>query len=191
MAELMHAKIEDWPLAADEVGIWLLSGRAPWVSAPLSADQFVHFEVETLLAAHDATDPLVIHSPGWRPGMRLHPVTGKLTPDGSIILTYFSVHDVRDVDGLALTQWPDAMPVTPMLAELMGPPAAHAADEMPRPRRVDVLYHALRHLRHQMAENATTAARLAGHQWWHRHLAPLAPALAGMYSTPHDRGDAA
>jgi len=46
-------------------------------------------------------------------------------------------------------------------------------------RHVDVLLHALRHLRFLLDHDA--AARAVLNEYWRRHLVAFAPALAGMY----------
>lgn len=168
MLEKMGITVEVWPLAADETGIWLLSGQdGPWETGAVMADGDVHFEVETLLNEHGVTmaDVAVIHSTSWR-------------PDGpSVVLTYMAV--VR-VGGYALDAYPQAVPVTAALPEAVGKAPPHRAAEVPIPRLVDVLLHGLRHLRWLMDGDAETAAAMDGN--WRRHLAPLQPALATMFS---------
>lgn len=164
MAENMTVRAEVWPLAADELGVWLLSGGDAWRSFAIAADSEPHFEVELLAAGHDMPRPLLLHSTSWR-------------SDGpAVVLTYVAVFDcpalVRDI-------WPAALPVDPGLLPAVGNPPGHGAADAPVPRYVDVLHHALRHLRFLMDTDAGAAAVLTGH--WARHLARLTPVLAGMY----------
>ena len=52
MGELMPMTVEVWPVAADEAGIWLLSGGDAWRYGPVEAASDVHYEVELLLFEH-------------------------------------------------------------------------------------------------------------------------------------------
>ena len=169
MSEPMNVTVEVWPVAADEAGIWLVSGGDAWRYGPVPADGDVHFEVETLLRGHgvDLADVTVIHSTSWRP-------TGP-----TVVLTYMAV--VR-TGGYALERWPDSAPVTATLPAAVGKAPPHGAAEVPVPRVVDVLLHGLRHLKFLAGPDgdAETAAALDGN--WLRHLAPLRPALATMFS---------
>jgi hypothetical protein len=169
--EPMNITAEVWPVAADEAGLWLLSGDDSWRYGPVTSDGDVHFEVEMLLREHGidpAIDAPVTHSTSWR-------------PDGpSIVLTYIAV---VNVSGFALDAWPGAVPVTADLAGSVGKPPTHAANEAPVPRMIDVLFHGLRHLRYLMATDRATADAMGPNL--REHLAPFEPALAGMYSEPH------
>ena len=166
MAEPMTTRVEVWPLGADATGIWLLSGDDAWRPAlPVMADSEPHAEIELELARHDALDDAVLlHSPSWR------------TDGAAVVLTYVVVVEcgavVRD-------RWPGARPVGVRLAQLVGHPSAHSPVEPPAPRYVDVLFHALRHLRFLLDTDAANAAALD--KWWRRHLATLRPSLSGMY----------
>ena len=182
MPELMTVTVEVWPLAADESGIWLLSDGDAWRFGPIEATSDVHYEAELLLFQHgidpgdvvflklDSQAPRadVIHSTSWR-------------PDGpTIVLTYMAV--VMRAGGYVLETWPDASPITSALPAAVGKAPPHGAAEVPVPRVVDVLLHGLRHLKF-LADpdgDAETAAALDGN--WLRHLAPLRPALATMFS---------
>jgi ABC-type nitrate/sulfonate/bicarbonate transport system substrate-binding protein len=169
--EPMNITVEVWPVAADEAGLWLLSGDDSWRYGPVASDGDVHFEVEYLLREHGidpAADVLVAHSTSWR-------------PDGpTIVLTYIAV---VKVSGFALDAWPDAAPITADLTEAVGKPPTHAANEAPIPRMVDVLFHGLRHLRYLLGTDRATADAMG--DLWQQHLGPFEPALAGMYSEPH------
>ena len=180
--EPMNVTVEVWPAAADETGLWLVSGGDAWRFGPVAADSDVHYEVEFLLCEHGIQqgnaerfvvdqgqpgDVAVLHSTSWR-------------PDGSsIVLTYMAV--VR-AEGFVLDRWPDAAPITAALPAAIGKAPPHGAAEVPVPRVADVLLHGIRHLRFLAGPegDAETAAALDAN--WHRHLAPLKPALAEMFS---------
>jgi hypothetical protein len=167
MLEKMGITDEVFPVAADDAGIWLASGSDALRWGPVMADGDVHYEAETLLRGFgvNLTDVAVIHSTSWR-------------PDGpAIVLTYMAV--VR-VPGYVVETWPDAAPITAALPAAVGKAPPHGAAEVPVPRVVDVLLHGLRHLRFLMDYDAETSAALDEN--WRRHLAPLEPALATMYS---------
>ena len=181
MPELMTVTVEVWPLAADETGIWLVSDGDAWRFGPVEATSDVHYEVELLLFHHgiDPDDAVfislpmetpraeVIHSTSWR-------------PDGpTIVLTYIAV---VKADGYVRERWPAALPVTADLPEAVGKAPPHGAASVPVPRVVDVLLHGVRHLRFLLGPegDAETAAALDAN--WRRHLAPLKPALASMFS---------
>jgi hypothetical protein len=181
MPELMTVTVEVWPVAADEAGIWLLGDVDAWRFGPVEAASDVHYEAELLLFQHDIdpddaifirlpddtprTD--VLHSTSWRP----HGPT--------IILTYMAV---VKAGGYIRERWPTAVPVTAALPEAIGKAPPHGAAQVPVPRVVDVLLHGLRHLKFLAGPDgdAETAAALDGN--WLRHLAPLRPALAAMFS---------
>ena len=109
----------------------------------------------------------VIHSTSWR-------------PDGpTIVLTYMAV--VKSA-GYVRERWPAATSVTAALTEAVGKAPPHGAAQVPVPRVVDVLLHGVRHLKFLTGPegDAETAAALDAN--WRRHLAPLKPALASMFS---------
>lgn len=164
MAENMTVVAEIWPLAADEHGIWLISGGDAWRSYAIAADSEPHFEVELVLAGHDAGRPALLHSTSWR-------VDGPST-----VLTYIAVFDCT---GLVRGRWPGALPVAADLLPTVGNPLPHAAAEPPTPRYVDVLHHGLRHLRFLLDTDRSAQQALTGH--WVEHLSKLTPVLAGMY----------
>jgi hypothetical protein len=167
----MNITVEVWPVAADEAGIWLVSGNDALRWGPVPSDGDVHYEAESLLAEQGispAADVAAIHSTSWR-------------PDGpTIVLTYMAVIKVT---GFAMERWPDAAPVTADLAEAVGKPPTHAANEAPVPRYIDVLWHGLRHLAY-LRDHDEEADAAMGELWQH-HLEPLRPALAGLYSERH------
>lgn len=169
MLEKMGIIVEVWPVAADDAGIWLLSGNDALRWGPVEADGDVHYEAETLLRGFgiDLADVAVLHSTSWR-------------PDGpAVVLTYMAV---ITISGYALETWPDAAPVTAALPAAVGKAPPHGAADVPVPRVVDVLLHGLRHLKFLAGPDgdAETAAALDGN--FLRHIAPLRPALAQMFS---------
>ena len=118
MLEPMRVVAEVWPVAADEVGLWLVSGGDAWRSDAVMADGDVHFEVEMLLHEHGIrhADITAVHSTSWR-------------PDGpAVVLTYMAVIKAA---GPVRERWPGAQPVTARLAEAAGKPPTHAATEPP------------------------------------------------------------
>jgi len=171
MLEPMTVRAEVWPVAADEIGIWLASGPEPWLSAPVMADSEPHAEVELELATRDVADMVaLLHSTSWR-------------ADGPhLIVTYMAV---LRVPGLVREVLPRAVPVCAELAGEVGKPPTHAPTEAPAPRYIDVLMHGLRHLRWlaDPRNDATSSAAFPAH--WHKHLEPLAPVLATMYDEAH------
>jgi len=165
-SEHMGLSVEVWPVAADEVGIWLLSGDDAWRSPRIPADSEPHFEVELLLAGHEMPTPALLHSTSWR-------------PDGpNVVLTYVAVIPVVEV---ARAQWPSARPVTAGLLPAVGNPPPHGPADVPVPRYIDVLFHGLRHLRFLTDTDASARTVLTGH--WATWLDEMQPALAGMYET--------
>jgi hypothetical protein len=167
MAEPMQVRIEIWPVAADDTGIWLLSGDDAWRPATtVAADSEPHFEVELTLSDHGAlADTAVLHSTSWR-------VDGPV-----VILTYVALINVPDAVRLA---WPNARPVSMDAVKTVGPAPAHDPAGPPSPRYIDVLKHAIRHLAFLRDTDPTTYAAFPPH--WPNHLATIRPALAGMYA---------
>jgi hypothetical protein len=64
MANDMPVMVEVWPLAADEAGIWLVSGGEAWcTNTPVQSDSDPHGDVELLLALRGAgPDTVLLHS---------------------------------------------------------------------------------------------------------------------------------
>jgi hypothetical protein len=167
VAEPMQVRVEVWPVAADETGIWLLSGDDAWRPATtVAADSEPHFEVELALSDHGAlTDTAVLHSTSWR-------VDGP-----AVTLTYVALVDTPDAVRLA---WPSARPISMDAVHSVGPAPAHDPAGPPSPRYIDVLKHAIRHLAFLRDTDPTTSAAFPPH--WADHLATIRPALAGMYA---------
>lgn len=180
MFEPMTIWVEVWPVVADDIGLWLISGSKPWRDGPVLADSSVHFTVESLLRLHridprpaaEGGDCLMLHSTSWRPD-------GPRQWD-----TYIAA--VRCGD-LALAVWPDAKPITPDLLDEdagRGKPPTHGATEEPVPRSLDVLFHGLGHFKDQIRKNGTTREALG--DLWRTQLEPFEETLAGLYETPHE-----
>jgi hypothetical protein len=166
MMEAMAARVEVWPVAADELGVWLVSGDDAWrPDLPVMADNEPHFTAEMELSRHGALEPAVLlHSTSWR-------VDGP-----AIVLTYLAV---IGVEAYVRDAWPAARPVSLKLAQRVGKPHPHAAIDPPTPRYIDVLLHGLRHLRFLLDTDTSAADALTDS--WPTHLRELEPALAGMY----------
>ena len=166
MSENMPVIPEVWPVAADALGIWLISGDDAWRTAAVPADSGPHFELDLELFGRGVRDRVsLMHSTSWR-------------ADGPhLVVTYMAV--IR-ADDLVRGTWPAALPVTARLLDVVGKPPGHAPDQPPAPRYIDVLMHGLRHLRFLLDHDPASSAALG--ETWRRHLAPLTPALAGMYS---------
>jgi len=165
--EPMCVRVEIWPLAADDVGIWLLSGDDAWrPSLPVGAASEPHAEVELALAGNgvEESSVVLVHSTSWR-------------ADGpAVVLTYVAV--LRH-SGIIRDDWPKARPVSAQLPEAVGKPPVNAATDPPAPRYVDVLLHAIRHLRFLLDTDSTARDALTGP--WRQHLPHFKAALAGMY----------
>jgi hypothetical protein len=169
MSEPMTVRVEVWPVVADEVGLWLVSGGDAWRSDAVMADSEPHAEVELLLWENGASGKVeLIHSTSWR-------------ADGpSTVLTYMVIFNN---EGLARDDWPAALPIGLDLATVVGRPPTHAAVDAPAPRYIDVLLHGVRHLRFLLDHDATNAAAM--NELWRRHLSVLQPALSTMYDQKH------
>jgi hypothetical protein len=181
MLEPMTVVAEVWPLAADEAGIWLISGEdGPWDSGIIMADSDMHWEVEMALLAHGIGRESVIalhQTSASEPGAVEASAWTSCRPYGtSIIHTYMAA--VRP-GGFARETWPAARPLTVDLAQAVGQPRPHGAADPPVPRDVDVLIHGLRHLKNLIETDDDNAAALG--ELWRRHLEPFKPALAAMY----------
>jgi hypothetical protein len=172
MSEPMTVRVEIWPVAADDIGIWLISGNDAWrPTLPVMADSDPHAEVELALAEHGVlNDRVFLHSTSWR-------------ADGpSTLLTYVAV--LRR-PGLVREHWADALPISPHIPQAVGKPPTHSPVDAPAPRYIDVLLHGLRHMVFLLGPNGDATAATALTEPWPTHLAPLEPALAGMYSEVH------
>jgi len=128
----------------------------------------MHGEVELLAYRHAPDLPIgVIHSTSWR-------------QDGPrVILTYVAVASVAA--GMFVADYsPMARPITLDVLAEVGKPYPHRADQAPWPRHLDVLMHAIRHLRFLRDTDSETSAALGPD--WALHLAAFEPALSGLYT---------
>ena len=166
MLEPMTVHVEIWPIAADEVGLWLVSGDDCWRGGPVMADNEPHSEVEYAISEHMLLDDVaLLHSTSWR-------------VDGPhVVLTYMAI--VRSTD-LVRETWPSAMPINLDLAEAVGKPLGYEPSKPPTPRHIDVLMHGLRHLRFLMSTDSVNAAAMD--EYTQQHLTKLDPAFATMYN---------
>jgi hypothetical protein len=166
-APLIHVTAEVWATAADTAGIWLL-GR--WPTLPITQDSDPHTAAELELITHGAfAETKLMHSTSWR-------------SDGpAMVTTYLAV---IDCPGPVREHWPEALPVSLALAELVGRPRTHGPLEPPMPSQWNVLLHALRHLRFLSDLDSigydTSVAR-ALPDGWQAHLREFTPAIARMY----------
>ena len=165
MLEPMTVHVEVWPVAADEVSLWLVSGDDAWRAGPVMADDEPHSEIEYAISQHMLLeDVALLHSTSWR-------------VDGPrVILAYMAV--VRS-SGLIRETWPSALPINLDLVDAVGKPLSYKPSEPPTPRHIDVLMHGLRHLRFLLSSDSANAAAMDQHI--KRHLAKLDPAFASMY----------
>jgi len=173
MSEPMKIYVEIWPVAADNAGIWLISGNDAWrPELPVMADTEPHADVELELFDHGAkNDVALLHSTSWR-------------VDGPrVLLTYVALVQIPG-GGLVRDRWPDALPIGPALANAVGAPPANPPADAPAPRYIDVLLHAVRHLRFLLDTDGT--ARTVMDDNWRLHLGEFTPALARMYDRQHE-----
>lgn len=182
MDENMTVWVEAWPLAADKAGIWLLSDGDAWRFGPVKAVSDVHYEIEWLLFQHDI-DPenakLFIPMPAGTPGADVIHSTSWRPEPGSIMLTYMAV---VNAGGYVRERWPAAMPLSEAFARAFGRQEPHAATAPPVPPLSGVLLHGIRHLKFLAGPEGDAETAAALDENWRRHMAPLKPALATMYS---------
>lgn len=170
----MGVRTEVWPIVADPCGMWLISGVGPWlldVNIQAGDEGAIHADTELELWQNgvDLADVAALHSTSWRPG-----------PGGYFaVITYAAVIRFQD---FVPARWRAAMPISRLLVDEVGRPLPQPATEPPIPRRVDVLMHALRHLRYLVDTDDTVGPpidlQLA------RHLDSFTPVLAHMYRHP-------
>lgn len=171
-SRLMHLVGEVFPFAADDTGIWLLSGEGPWVTYPIAEDSSPIAECEWELTTHGAVAVIGPHQSSSR-------VDG---PAG--IWTHFAVIECR---GPVRATWRHALPVSPRLVDRVGKPPTHPANATPQEvRMVDAFHHALRHLAFQLSEwgDAEIADKLDVN--WRRHLAAWRPTLYRLYDRVYE-----
>jgi hypothetical protein len=168
---------EIWPLAVDDLGIWLISGRDAWRTGPVPSGSGADFEAKLELFAYGiGKDQLpFIHSTSWRDELP------------RLIVTFAAwVQPARG--DLVRGTWRGAMPLTAGAAKAVGPARPHAPAEPPQPTYFHVLMHALRHIKwlSDPANDIDSAAVLATDGRWGRHLAPFQPELARMFTEPYE-----
>jgi hypothetical protein len=163
---------EVWPLGADPTGLWLLSGTGPWPSEYISGQSDPQTMAEIELIQHGVTigADLPLHSTSWRIEYDRH------ADQNFGIYTFMAAIGCPD---LVRDRWPDALPITPELADQLGQAPRHAAGELPDVPYWFVLLHGLRHLR--FLRDTDTDLRDALDANWRRHLDGFAPAIARMY----------
>lgn len=167
MSNDLPTVIELWPLAADEAGIWLLSGEEPLVSDPVQSDVGKYATAEQAAQRFSRLPLKVLHQTSARDAKNLG------------IETWIAI---PVLDGLFIEQFPDAAPVTPELLEVVGRPFPHAGAQAPLNRRVDILQHALRHVAWLVGPFGDANIRAALEPWWLAHLATLQPGLSTLYT---------
>lgn len=167
-------RIEVWPVAADSAGLWLISGRDAWRTGPLGDYERLYDTVLWQMEQHGVKGVDLVHSTSWRDDPQDNM--------NAIITTYVvtvSPPDDGHSGGWTRAAWPDASPIGLKTAEVSGPPILVGAADEPQPRYVDVLFHALRHLRLLLEYDAE--ARRSLKDPWPVHLGRLTPVLSGMY----------
>lgn len=171
-SRLMHVTAEIWPLAADEEGIWLVSGTWPWATLPFADDASFNAEFDCALLEHGATAVLGPHGTSCR-------IDGP-----SLVCTAVTV---IDCPGTVRASWPQAKPISPQIVDKVGKPPTHPANRVPDEIRLwDALAGTLRHLAFQLTPygDAELAGRLD--KWWRLHLADWSPILFRLYDRVHE-----
>ena len=177
MIENLPTDVEVWPLAADESGVWLISGPEPWRSRePVPATVDPHAEAWALLQHTERVRALLLHSPSWRYEAHRHaPLRGP-----RVVLSYVAVLPCSRDAGTVRLLWPDARPVDPeAVLGATGPAPSWVGPDSPEPLRVHVLTHAVRHLAFLAATDSTVRELLP--DVWLDYLAGATPSLAGQY----------
>lgn len=165
----LGVRVEVWPVAADQFGIWLVSEEADaWRSDYVPAESEPHRAVEQLLdERHQFNHVQLLHSTSWR------------TDRDAVVLTYVAVLGGHESHEFVLDVWPHARPLTVDTAQAVGKTLPHGPIDPPTPRYIDVLMHAVRHLRFLLETDVHAQAALDDH--WRRSLNDLKPTLARMY----------
>jgi hypothetical protein len=183
MAEPMGLYAEVWPLAADEAGIWLVTGDRLVTGSPVTSDSDPWDECKLLLAEIGVTEPgtfAYLHGTSCRPD------------HGKYVITHVAV---VETDGPVRADWPFALPLTAELMDYVGKPLPHGPTTAPVPRDVDVALHAAGHLADLLGRNSEFRALVYGEPGtppmasgpdWLKHLSVLDPKLAMMYRTDWD-----
>jgi hypothetical protein len=138
---LLHVTAEVWAVAADEAGLWLVSPGGPWASLPIVRGD----------GPHDAAIRELQTRGLYRRGMLVHQSSSR-TDGPAQVTTWMALVPGREP---VPARFPDARPVSPVLAEIAGPPPTHAPDELPVFALWHVLAHGLRELWRLGQTNAT------------------------------------
>jgi hypothetical protein len=181
--EPMTLRAEVWPLAADQAGIWLLTGDRLVMESPVTSDSDPWDEAKLLLAGIGVTDPgslRFLHGTSCRPD------------HGKWVITHVAVVEAGDP---VRADWPFALPLTSELMDYAGKPLPHGPTTAPLPRDWDVACHAAGHLAELRIRNSVFRGliygepgtpRMASGLHWGRELSDLDPKLATMYRTDWD-----
>lgn len=179
---LKYEAVEVFLVGADETGIWALQPDAPypWSSPPvrqlpgvLSAEH-VAAQLELIQHGVDLAAVPVLHSTSWR------------SEPSCSVYHYLAV---VDCPGTVREHWPEAKPVSPNIARVAGQPKTHGAAAPPEEvRYIDILRHAIRHLRAltdpAYDEYDATITRDLPAVWFPR-LEGIRPATARMFDRVH------
>lgn len=172
-SSLMHVTAEIWPVAADERGLWLLSGTWPWASLPFADDTSFNAEFQGELISRGAVAALGPHGTSCR-------------IDGPSLVC--AAVAVIDCIGPVRASWPEAepIPVERIVAEV-GKPPTHPANRVPDEiRQWDALVGGLRHLAFQLTPYGDAELADKMNRWLRFHLANAAPVLFRLYDRVHE-----
>jgi hypothetical protein len=171
MANDMAVHVEVWPLAADEAGIWLLSGAEAWMlgraGMPVQTDSDPHGDAEQILAVRGARrkgDVRFLHSTSWRVDLP------------RLIVTYIAAltRGLRcGPTGRRRCPYRWSSPTGSGRCRMGLRSAPGVADDA-------VLLHGIRHIAFLLETDPRATESLD--DTWRAHLAGLAPALAGLYT---------
>lgn len=128
---------EIWPLAVDRTRLWLITGESSILTKCLPPHRPVHDEVVVELERRAIEPVVLVHSTSWREDQALNAVA--LTYVAAVEATWCPEDSIR-------TRWPSATPISSDLLSKDRPRVTVGGADAPRPRQVDVLFHALRHL---------------------------------------------
>ena len=170
---LMHVTAEIWPVAADEIGIRLVSGDWPWTTLPFADDTSFNAEFQGELIARGVATALGPHGTSNR-------------IDGSALVC--SAVAVLEVPGLVRDSWPQAqlIDVERVIAKV-GKPPTHPANRVPdEVRHWDALVQALRHLAFQLTPYGDAELAKALPYWMRVHLTGMSVDLFRLYDRVHE-----
>lgn len=171
---LLHVTSEVWPVAADEQGVWLLEPEWPLLSLPIVRGSNPH-----------EASRLELQTRGlYSPGMVLHQTSSRTDGPAEVATFLAIIPGSEPVPAL----FSEARPVSPVLAEVAGPPPTHAPDELPVFALWHVLAHGLRELwRLRMADATLRRAMDEQSPYLAEHLGSRAwqDVFAAMYAQEH------